>query len=457
MQNVKRPWLGTLIALPLLLSAAACDKTQQAPQPGFSSIAPATAPAAKPKLKAASRKKAVVKTSQSDAAGPAAVEAAQPVKSKQAKPAKTEPVTEDVSASEPSSAVATVAAAVEAPTASAPETPETAELAVATKDEKSAVKAWAVETAKELARICPMGDPADQAAMEACKQHMYRDSALRKALAPITLWGRQSKDPKKPLRETNLTQFSPDVLAGLYMPLFMFNGTSKVAWSESEKLYRVELGVAFRNRLLPGEFPYPFWHDDEKWATYQSANAMLLWIAPKSHEVRVAQFSTRGTPDGSVVIVPVEQAAFDGKWMWTDENGVTQPKVTLFDGLYRADNPYIGKLDASYKLLALSLRDGNCSVCHAPNNPSKMKRLVLLQTPAHAAGEIKRLIKAVEGDRMPLDPATGIGKPLASGVKAELLERATAFDALVEQAKAWEASHALQSASASGSTEPAGP
>jgi len=40
-----------------------------------------------------------------------------------------------------------------------------------------------------------------------------------------------------------------------------------------------------------------------------------------------------------------------------------------------------------------------------------MRRLVLLHTPAHAAGEIARLMKVVREDRMPLDD-TGSEQPL---------------------------------------------
>ena len=75
------------------------------------------------------------------------------------------------------------------------------------------------------------------------------------------------------------------------------------------------------------------------------------------------------------------------------------------------DNPYLGKLQSTYKDLALAMRDGTCNTCHVPNNPDKMKRLVLLQTPAHAAGEIARLMSEVRNNRMPLDDL-GIEKEL---------------------------------------------
>jgi hypothetical protein len=46
-----------------------------------------------------------------------------------------------------------------------------------------------------------------------------------------------------------------------------------------------------------------------------------------------------------------------------------------------------------------------------PHNPTSMRRLVLMHTPAHTAGEIARMMKAVREDRMPLDD-TGIEQPL---------------------------------------------
>ena len=48
-----------------------------------------------------------------------------------------------------------------------------------------------------------------------------------------------------------------------------------------------------------------------------------------------------------------------------------------------------------------------------------MRRLVLMHTPAHAAGEIARLMKAVREDRMPLDD-TGIEQPLDPALKRAL-------------------------------------
>jgi len=296
----------------------------------------------------------------------------------------------------------------------------------------------AADLAGELARLCPPAPPGDQAAFDRCRHGLFADSILRRNLAPRLLWGRVHEDPATALKETTLTQFAPDVLAGMYLPLFMFNGRYTVEYDTRENLVLVRVQTAFRNRLAPGQFPYPFWHDEAKWNTYQGANSILLWVDPETARIRIAQFTDRGATPPIVGSVRVQQAKFDGKWLWTDAAGRVQPQVTLFDGLFRAENPYLPKLDGAYKALALKMRDAQCDTCHVPNNPDHMKRIVLLQTPAHAAGEIQRLMKAVREDRMPRDE-TGIEQPLDAKLKSALLESGGAFEALVRAAKDWEA------------------
>ncbi|HMH16733.1 MAG TPA: hypothetical protein VK572_01165 [Burkholderiales bacterium] len=304
-------------------------------------------------------------------------------------------------------------------------------------DLRPQIERFAADLAADLARLCPPAQPGDQAAFDRCRQGLFQDSMLRRDLAPRLLWGRVHKDAGTSLKETTLTQFAPDVLAGLYLPLFMFNGRHTVEYDAREGLFLVRMETAFRNRLAPGQFPYPFWHDDAKWNTYQKANSVLFWIDPKTIKVKIAQFTDRGATPSVVSSGPVQQAKFDDKWMWTDAAGRVQPQVTLFDGLFRAENPYLPKLDTAYKTFALRMRDAQCDSCHVPSNPDKMKRLVLLQTPAHAAGEIERLMKAVRDDKMPLDDM-GIEQPLEPKLKSALLESGGAFETLVRAAKDWE-------------------
>ncbi|MDB5858723.1 MAG: hypothetical protein JWQ76_2412 [Ramlibacter sp.] len=301
-----------------------------------------------------------------------------------------------------------------------------------------AIDALAARIAGELAQHCPLADANDAAAFDSCLAALHGDSTLRSRLPPVMLWGRQSTNPQATLRQTNLTQFAPDVWTGMYAPLFMFNGRYKVEWVEQERQFLVRLETAFRNRLAPGQFPYPFWHDDAKWATYQGANSFLLWVHPGTLRVNAAQFTNKGDTALLQPVTPVQHDKFDGKWLWTDAAGRTQPAVTLFDGLYRAENPYLPALDRQYRDLALQMRESQCTSCHVPNNPDKMSRLVLLSTPAHAAGEIDRLIKSVKEDRMPMDEYRN-SVALSPEDKKWLLDSAEAFRGTVQDARAWEA------------------
>jgi hypothetical protein len=295
----------------------------------------------------------------------------------------------------------------------------------------------AAQIADELARLCPVAGAADQAAFDKCRAGLFRDSLFKRSLQSYVLWGRQ-RDPAVKLADAKLTQFGPDVLAGMYVPLFMFNGQFSVNYVEREGLYQIRLETAFRNGLQPGQFPYPFWHEAEKWSMYEKANDVILWWDAKVERVKVAQFTVFGSHPPIQANAHVTPPAFDGQWRWTDAQGHSQPTVTVFDGLLRADNPYIGKLDGAYKNLALRLREGQCMDCHVPNNPDGMKRLVLLQTPMHAASEIKRIMKSVRDDRMPRDDL-GIEKPLDEHTKSALLNEGAAFERLIDLAKQWEA------------------
>jgi hypothetical protein len=299
------------------------------------------------------------------------------------------------------------------------------------------VRRMAQDIAAELAARCPLAAAGDTDAYNRCRQGLFGESSLRAHLPAFLLWGRQSKAPNATLRTTNLTQFAPDVWTSMYAPLFMFNGQHTVDWVPEEKKFVIRLQAAFRNRLAPGQFPYPFWHEEAKWAMYENANGFLLWIDPASSRIQAAQFTDRAAHPPLQAVQAVKHE-FDGKWLWTDAQGRTQPAVTLFDGIYRADNPHLRAMDRQYRELALQMRESQCVSCHVPNNPDKMSRLVLLSTPVHAAGEIDRLIKSVKEDRMPMDEFR-MSYPLAAENKKWLLESAEAFRATVQAARAWEA------------------
>jgi hypothetical protein len=289
---------------------------------------------------------------------------------------------------------------------------------------------------RQTAAACPIASPSDQSALDRCRAALYGDSAFRRGLAPIVLWGRPSPEGRR-LRDTNLTQFAPDVLAGLYMPMFMFTGEYDLSFDSTEKLYRVRAPALFRNAMDLGQYPYPFWHDPKKWNDYQAANELIFWVDPSKRRIVMMQFSAHGKPDPRLVSAPRTPPPFDGKWMWTDASGQSQPRPALFVGLLRSNNPYLGQLENAYRDLATELRKGTCNECHAPNNYAGTKRLVLMQTPVHAAGEIKRMMRAVNDDKMPLDDV-GLYKEIDPVIKAALLKYGAAFESLVDAARDWE-------------------
>src|SRR3954454_24957527 len=213
----------------------------------------------------------------------------------------------------------------------------------------------ASEVALELQQICPPTSASDQVAFDRCRRSLFGDSALRRSLAPRLLWGRRNQDAGEALKNTNLTQFAPDVIAGLYLSLFMYSGEYSTEYVGRERLYLVRLRAGFRNLLPPGQFPYPFWHQEAKWGVYQAANSVLLWVNPKTAKIVIGQFTERGDGSPLVSTQPI-RPKFDGSWMWMDKEGRIQPRVTLFDGLFRQNNPYLPKLDFTYRTGATDAR-----------------------------------------------------------------------------------------------------
>lgn len=315
-----------------------------------------------------------------------------------------------------------------------------AEIYQPTPEDATKVNTLAVKVMAELTAKCPVKPVSDQVAYRTCRDALFsRNSVFRANLKNFVLWGRPPGDDiKAPLKEFRATQFGNDVFTGTYAPMWMWDGKYEVEYVANDKTYRITTNAGFRNELDVGQYPYPFWHDAKKWSDYEDANTMILWIDPKI--MKIAQFTFYSRIDKPAVaqLKARHMPTFDGKWMWVDEKGHQQPAPTLFAGLYSEKNPHLASLDTTYKQFALAMRDAECTSCHVPNNPDKAKRLVLLQTPLHAASEIERVLKDIKQDRMPLDDS-GIEKPLKANLKARLLADAEAFAAVVNASRDWEA------------------
>lgn len=294
-----------------------------------------------------------------------------------------------------------------------------------------AVAGMARAIAAELLMQCPLADADDQAAFESCRGAIGADGVLASFLPDSVLWGRQRAGSPQP---QGMTQLAPQLWTQLYAPLFMFNGNHEVQWVAQEQQFVIRLQAAFRNRLAAGQFPAPFWQDGAEWGAYQRANAVLLWVQPRTGRIHLAQFTDQAATPLLQPVVPVAR----NEATWPGDAGSAQPAVAQLDGLYRADNPFLRALDRQYRDLALSLREAQCTGCHATTQPRPTGPLVLLTTPAHAAGEIDRLIRAVREDRMPV-AADGQARPLPAEDKQWLLRSAEAFRDTVRAARRWEA------------------
>lgn len=314
-----------------------------------------------------------------------------------------------------------------------------------TADDLIRAKGLAANVIAELAGKCPVKPVNDMAALRACRDALFsKDSVVRSSLKSFVLWGRPpGGDINASLKDFRSTQFGPEVLSAMYLPIWMWDGSYEFDYRAQEKSYRVTAGAGFRNELDFGQYPYPFWQDPKKWTDYEDANTISFWIDPKSMKISQLTFYRRVDKSAVAKSTRRHMPTFDGKWMWVDDKGQQQPAPTLFVGLFSAKNPHLDKLDSSYKKLALALRDADCASCHVPNNPDKMRHLVLLQTPLHAASEIERVIRDVKRDRMPLDEI-GMEKPLDEKMKARFLADAEDFAAWVKAARDWEAANPVR-------------
>jgi hypothetical protein len=99
--------------------------------------------------------------------------------------------------------------------------------------------------AQEAATLCPLSDAGNQDALDRCRSALFNDSYVKRSLARIVLWGRPSPMRQARLRDTTLTQFGGEVLSGLYLPLFMFNGRYRVEYDATEARYRARLEAVF--------------------------------------------------------------------------------------------------------------------------------------------------------------------------------------------------------------------
>ena len=292
----------------------------------------------------------------------------------------------------------------------------------------------AATLAANLARVCPQTTYNDVAALKSCSTALSQATFL--PFANDVLWG--GDQASQPIKKRHLTHFNPNVLKEMYLPLMTFTGKWTVAHDDRENLDIIRVEAYFRNDLPAGDYPYPFWHSADKWNAYETMNQVNFYLNAEG-KIFVG---TRGAAGSNAAKGPYTHVAHEpfqkGQWQWTDQTGKSQPEVTLFSARYQSGNPHTERLDQNYRAFASEMRAASCDGCHNPSNPAHSDQLTLLQTPAHAAGEIDRVIKEVQEGTMPQDEL-GLRKEIDPALRSAILRTAVAFRNELVAANQWEA------------------
>jgi hypothetical protein len=298
------------------------------------------------------------------------------------------------------------------------------------------VNQFAADLAASLTKECPMASPSDVAAHEACRKNIGQGAEARMREGMLLFGGQQPQYFW--LRDKKTSVFRGDVFEDLYMSLYMYTGKYRVQ-DAPDGLKVIGVQAYFRNGLPPGRYPYPFWHSNAKWEAYEKSNELRFRVT-KAGKVEFAYRADFGSDENRGPYAHVERPPFLGEWMWRDDSGNAQPRVTLFSEFYSQDNPNLASLDATYRKMALSFRDANCTVCHQPEGHGRMNKLVLLQTPVHAASHIDGVLVEIRSGKMPVDDY-GDPLPIKASLRQRLLADGGAFKNAIDAADAWERDH----------------
>lgn len=264
---------------------------------------------------------------------------------------------------------------------------------------------------------CPVTDSGDRPAREQCAEKLANLSLLRNHMSTEFLWGQQQEEDNLDPKKNHTTIFDPLVWRKMYLSTFMFTDRPSVEQTDSG-LTVIHLPVQFRNKLDEGDFPYPFWHDPQKWEAYQQAKEVMLVM--QDGQITGALRSL--TKDTSRQLVDKE---WDGKW--------GNPRVTLFTSLFSPSNPMVPKLDKAYREFEVSMRGHTCLVCHSPDNANRIPQLLLLNYPNQALTLRHETLRQIKEKLMP--PPNGIED---EAERAKITALADKFAKLGDQAFAYE-------------------
>ena len=212
-------------------------------------------------------------------------------------------------------------------------------------------------------------------------------------MAEPFFWGGQRAGKGYRLSDSDTTRFNALVWRRMYLSLFMFTG--QVRTETVGDFTVIHLPYAFRNKLDPGSFPYPFWHSKTKWDSWQLSPELILVMEKGkiTGALRSAERDEARRPN-------YVERAWDGAWRWQTD-GKEQPYVTLYSFLFSPGNPHVTKLDAAYRAMESEMRSSNCLVCHSPDNFAKTGTLEFFNYPNQALYSRHSIVMHLDKNTMP--------------------------------------------------------
>jgi hypothetical protein len=291
--------------------------------------------------------------------------------------------------------------------------------------------ALARQVAEALVSACPMAAPSDEAARLDCSAKLSEDKFLGGVMREPFLWGGQKAGTSFHPEESNMNRFNVYVWRRMYLSLIMFTGEMTIEQT-ADGLTVVHLPSQFRNELEPGSYPYPFWHSQKKWDSYQLAREVILviqngqWIGA----MRAAdQDASR----------PRVSHTWSGQWHW-QQGESEMPYVSLYKYLLSPTNPNGERLDAAYRALSNGLRAQACFLCHSPDNHANVAQLEFFNYPNQALYSRNSIITQLQANAMP-PAANDLGLPHGiadEGERQELVALAQEFKAAGDAALTFE-------------------
>lgn len=292
--------------------------------------------------------------------------------------------------------------------------------------------ALAESLAAALIAACPPEQLEDADQRTRCADALTDAPILRASLRePYLRWGGQTPEAGFDLDRSNTTRLDPLVWRRLYLSTFAFPGESRV--EQDGERYIAHVAARFRNALDAGEYPYPFWHSQPKWQSYERTEELLFFI--EGDRVSAVLRSAEQDPER-----PHSEREWDGHWQWNSERG-EEPRVALYGFLFAPDNPHVGALDAAFRSFSDKQREAACTSCHNPSNPSKINPLEFFNYPNQALTARHDLVTQLTANVMPPASERGSAGLTDDSYRDELLALAKEFAQAGDRALAYEADH----------------